>query len=146
MPAATAYATESALADFLIAELGPVGTALGWTGAANYAHPIALALRAYGVTSIDDVTDAEAIERLAAREAWALAARHLASRFDFSLDQQSFSRSQMQKMVLAALQQATAAAARYDVRRVAVTTGRIAHRDDPYAVPSDVLDALGVTP
>ena len=146
MPAATSYSTESELADFLTLELGPIGTALGWSGVASYAHPIALALRAYGVTAITDVTDAAAIEALAAREAWALAARHLAAKFDFSLDQQSFSRSQMQKMVLAALKQATAAALPYDTRRVAVSVGRIAHRDDPYGIPGDVLDALGVTP
>ena len=146
MPVVASYSTESELADFLTLELGPIGTALGWSGVASYAHPIALALRAYGVTSIADVADAEAIEKLAAREAWALAARHLAAKFDFSLDQQSFSRSQMQKMVLAALKQATVDALPYDTRRVAVTIGRFHHRDDPYGVPADVLDALGVTP
>lgn len=148
MPAATSYATEAELAAFLMAELGPIGTALGWTDAAtSYAHPIALALRAYGATSLSEVTDAQAIEKLGAREAWALAARHLASRFDFSLDQQSFSRSQMQKMVLAALRLATAEAAPFDTgRRGRVTVGRVVLRDDPYGIPGDVRDALGVAP
>lgn len=101
--------TSATLAEFLRQDVGPIGAALGWSvGGNSYDEPIIDTLLAYGVSDLADATDIAALRALARRAVWQQAVRHLASRFDFSLDQQSISRSQMQKMAKEALAAAEA--------------------------------------
>jgi hypothetical protein len=55
------------------------------------------------VTTVTAAADLAALEAVATREAWRLVVQHLATRYDFSLDQQSLKRSQLQAMAKEAL-------------------------------------------
>jgi hypothetical protein len=141
VPVATTY-TEASLAQFLDLELGPVADVLGWTatGAAveSYAHPVNRALRALGVATISEATDLEALEKVAIREAWRVAVNHLAAKIDFSLDQQSFKRSQLFNQAKQALLAAEDAAAEFDTSAAGtVTFTPIRDVHDPYVYVED---------
>jgi hypothetical protein len=153
MPVATAY-TESTLASYLDDALGPMAAVLGWSVSANsYNLPISRAMRAlglYDVTTVTAAADLAALEAVATREAWRLVVQHLATRYDFSRDQQSLSRSQMQKMAKEALQIAeadtvlTLAAPGVTLvtpGRASVTFDVLDYPTDPYGVR---VDALGL--
>jgi hypothetical protein len=153
MPLATAY-TESSLASYLDDALGPMAAVLNWSTSANsYQVPISRAMRALGLSDVATVTaaaDLAALEAVATREAWRLVVQHLATRFDFSLDQQSLKRSQLQAMAKEALLLAEGdvwvALAASGVTLVAsgrasVQISSIDYRSDPYGPR---LDALGL--
>jgi hypothetical protein len=151
MPVATSY-SEATLAAYLDDALGPMADVLGWSvGANSYNLPISRAMRALGLSDVTTVTaaaDLAALEAVALREAWRLVVQHLATRYDFSRDQQSLSRSQMQKMAKEALQIAEAdtvlALAASGVTLVAsgrasVTFDALDYPTDPYGVRADAL-------
>jgi hypothetical protein len=148
MPVPTAY-TEADLALYVERLLGPIAAALGWTAAdGDFDEVLVDAMLDYGVSSIGAITwnatTLVAVRTLVARAAWRRAVGALAAGFDFSIDQQSFSRSQRQKMAQAALALAEQQALPYAADRPDVLITSVAHRGDPYAVPVDVLEAAGV--
>jgi hypothetical protein len=154
MPVATSY-TESTLASYLDAALGPMAAVLGWSvGANSYNLPISRAMRALGLSDVATVmaaADLAALEAVALREVWRLVVQHLATRYDISLDQQSLKRSQLQAMAKEALQIAEAdtvlslAASGVTLvasGRASVQVSSIDYPTDPYGPR---LDALGMT-
>jgi hypothetical protein len=154
MPPATAY-TESTLASYLDDALGPMADVLGWSTSANsYNLPISRTLRALGLSDVTVVTaaaDLAALEAVALRETWRLVVQHLATRYDFSRDQQSLSRSQMQKMAKEALQIAEAdtvlalAASGVTFRDSSRASVKFNEFADPTSPYGPRLDALGLT-
>lgn len=141
----TAY-TESSLATAMHRWIGTAHDALGWTAAGgDYTDAITRAMRALDVTDLADVTttaDLAALEALARYHVWACVADAAAGLTDHSLDQQSFSLSQLTKQAAASLTRAQA-----DLRQLGLdptgataaeaSVGRIHSLDyprDPFAV------------
>jgi hypothetical protein len=105
MPPATSH-TEASLAAYMLAELSDVATVLGWTTQTPLQHALDKTARAYGVADIADATDMDKLEALAAVEAWAAAARALASRIDMEADGGRFDRAKLHEHALKQLAQA----------------------------------------
>lgn len=96
-----------ALADDLIVELGAVAGVLGWTSAT------AQITRAISKATAKANGDADGLVAIAELYAWQYAANDLATKYDFSAETATYSRSQMHEMVQTALNAARAEAAQY---------------------------------
>ena len=108
MAPATSY-TESSLATYMATLIGTAADALGWSGTTDYQQAVNRTMRAAGVDDLADVTetaDLAALEALAAYYVWRSVADAAAGLTDHSLDQQSFSLSQLSAQAAAAMTRA----------------------------------------
>jgi hypothetical protein len=108
----SAYTAEE-LAAFIVAELGDVGTALGWN---PHTSQVAEAVNDVGlILQVDDVVDAPDVRAVRANArivGWRAAAKAVAAQYTFSEENGvKYDRSDLQKMVIAALGIAEAEAA-----------------------------------
>lgn len=139
MTVPTSY-TETELRQFMIIELGAVGSILGWdVGTPQVARTVIDALRAYGVTTIASATDAAKLEVLARVAIWRAARRSLAADYPFSADGGRYDRNEVFKQVEMLLREAEIDARVYDSAYQIQTT--TAHYDDPY-IKADEDDEL----
>lgn len=139
MAAPTSY-SEATLAAFLLAELGNVAVALGWTAQPNVQPAIDEALLAYGVDEIADVTGRDNIRKLRAFarvEAWKLATNSLAGDYDFKADGGDYKRSQLHDQAVKALERAQDDAAEFDADTNVISRDAIEHIHDPYSMLDD---------
>lgn len=133
--------TESTLKALMVAELGNVGTVLGWTTATSQIQEAVYdALIAYGVDAIADATDANKLRAVAKRAAWRAAVNGLVTLVTFSVDGESVSRSDYLKNAREAMAQAEVVAATYGVSDVSVSVGSVIVAGNPYDYSS--LDAV----
>jgi single-stranded DNA-specific DHH superfamily exonuclease len=130
LPSAYSDATIGA---FMVDELGPVATTLGWTyagGSFNEAINDLLVLA--GLTAIADVAvgKARALARVAV---WRRVVSHTAGDFAFSADGASFNRNQFHEQARARLIQVEAdAGADGYLGAYQITTEDVAYINDPY--------------
>lgn len=134
-----AYTAES-LAEFMVTALGDVAGVVGLASdSAEISEAIVDTLLAHGTDAVADVSGREgivALRRLAAREAWRVAASAAAARYHFSADGGQYSRQQVHEMIQGPLARAEAAAAPYDERDPLQVTRQAIRRIDPYS-PAD---------
>lgn len=137
--------TETELATYMHAILGPVAATLGWSVAAgSYDEAINETLGAYGVDDIADVATRANIVKLrtlARREVWRAVVQATASHYDVNADGSSRHRSQIQAQALVALERAEIDALPYDAAYTVgvhpVHYGRYGDERDPYEPPDD---------
>jgi hypothetical protein len=126
----TSY-TETSLAAFMLAELGDVALALDMT-LAKLAEPVNDAMLVYGITDIVDATDIDKIRKIARVEAWKAAAKNVAADYAYSEGGASYSRNQMQDMILKQLSLAEQDASGY-YAAFQIAVGTVEFPDNPYA-------------
>lgn len=131
MAAPSSY-TESSLADFMIAALGEVAAALGWTALQDVQEAVNDALILYGASDAASASDIPKLRALGRVAAWRMAVASLTARFDFTTDQQSFRRSQVLEGAQKALAQAEADAMVYGLTGYAVELQNVRFVHDPY--------------
>lgn len=140
MAAPSSY-SETGLADYMHAVLGPVATALDYTSPASYVEAVNEALLDYGTDDISTVSGRDNIRKLRALamvQAWRLVVQHVSGDYDFSADGGTYNRSQIQKQAAEALARA---------EQTAITLGAtpgyvlgidtITHIHDPYRYVPD---------
>lgn len=139
--AAPASYTETALADYMKAVLGPVATALGWTTTPDdYQEAVNETLLMYGVDAIGDVSGRASIQKLRAFarvQVWVQVVAAVSGDFDFEADGGRYDRSQMQEMALENLSLAESAAMAYGYDGYQVAVDKLRHVHDPYAYVAD---------
>lgn len=138
--------TEADLGTFIRTALGEVAGTLGWTTLGHVQEAVNDAIAMYGEATVAECTDIRKLRAAARVAGWRLAIASLTARYDFSTDQQDFSRSQMAKSALTALRLAEEEALGAGIlpggNAYAVRTGTLTWTDDPYAVVPDEVRAL----
>ena len=132
MPALV-IAGEADLGQFMLDELGPLASDLGWTAPSDVTAAIDDALYAYfdGDGDIADATDQRKLRALARVEAWRAAVSATAADFDSSTDGQSMALAQRHAQALGRLADARARAAQYRAD-YGVTVTAVTWANDPY--------------
>jgi hypothetical protein len=140
----TAY-TEASLKDFMAACLGSVVDALEWTtDSTSYDVAYTRTCRALGVSDVADAENLEAIEALATFQVWRAAADALAGMVTHSVDQQSFSLSDLTDKAQAALRRASDDLRQLGINVPAVSVHSLDYGErDPY-VPRVLTAPNGV--
>lgn len=145
--AAPATYTETTLATFMLAEMGNVATALGWTGLNDVQPAVDEALLVYGVDDIGNISGRENVRKLRALarvEAWRLASNSLAADYDFKADGGDYKRSQLYAQATQALERAQADAAEFDAGVSVIARDAVDFIHDPYQVRDSGGHPLGV--
>jgi len=137
MPAVTTY-TEPTLATWILGPgcLGATATALGWSGQSDVQDAIDQALAAYGVATINLVTDATKLRAAAAVEAWRLVVNATAGYYRVSLDGQSMDRQMVHAHAVAMLAMAEQVAGSLGVGSGTVHIDRL-ESPGPYTYQTD---------
>lgn len=132
MPTPSTY-TESALAAFVVRELGGVATQLEWVPETpQVAEAVYDCLDAYGVTDIADATDTAKLRALARVAAWRAAVSATAGNYTTSVEGMSFNREQVHAQAKGMLAEAERAASVFGVGTLSVVTSTV-DRYDPYS-------------
>lgn len=143
MTVPASYASEAALASYMLGVLGDVGKDLGISMVptaegvpGDFAEPINDVLLTYGADTVGVISGTESVAKLRAIArvyAWRLALSRAAARYDFSDGTQSLKRSQVFSQIKSALAQAESDAAALGVGTAPVVkVGSISYIDDPY--------------
>lgn len=130
----TSY-TEDELKTYLHARAGTVASLFGWsTAGGSYNNVVNDTLRAMGETTITGV-DAGALEAVGRVKLWEFALEQLTTYYTFRADNEQYNRSDMHKMLLAALEIAQSDPTYLsNIASVGtVSIGTMNHTNDPYA-------------
>lgn len=136
MPLPT-YATESDLATYMHATLGPVATLMAYAVPGSYAEPLAGTLLVMGyvaVTEADTATKTAQLRAVARWQAWQMVADQTAGYSAFSADGQSHQPQQIHTQALARAAAAETDALRLGVAVAGATVGvtKLRYKSDPY--------------
>lgn len=133
MAVPTSY-TESDFGDYLESELGPVATSLGWTRAGgDFDEPINDALFLIEETDVVNVgsSDISDFRTLGKLTTWRKVMSFVSMDMDFSADNASYKRSQLQVMAKEKVVELESEAGSL-ISGGTIETQRIDHVDDPY--------------
>lgn len=133
MTVPTSY-TESELAAYMQTTIAPLDGVLGWTTVPdNYQEPVNDALLAYGVADIAEATDMVKLRTLARLMVWRAVVAATAGTYDYRVDNEQFSRSQIHEHAAAMLAIAESEAGAYvDDGRYSIAVGTVGYETDPY--------------
>lgn len=141
MSAPSGY-SETSLAQFMHDELGPTARMLGYPEPADnpgvYAEAVNEAALSLGVNEISQASDIRKVRALAKREAWTMAVKALATKFDFSADGASYDRSQVFLQAKQALETAIADCLRLGLDGYSVSIRTLDQQYDPYHYPREI--------
>lgn len=131
--------SESTLGQYMAGVIGDFAGILGWSVVAgSYAEPINDALVAYPVATVAAATDLPRLRALARVMVWRAVVGQMASRYEFSTDNQTFKRDQLFRQAQLALVAAEADAPADALPGYRVAVRPVLSPHDPYAyVPSD---------
>jgi len=119
-----------ALADYLIAYLGNLASDLGWS-TSSLSTVVSDTLETYGVDTEAQATDTKKLHAISKVHLWKKALIETSSKYNFSADGASFSRSQFYDMVLKNYELALSEAMNY-LPFYQIEIGELFTENDPY--------------
>jgi hypothetical protein len=136
--------TETTLAEYMHAELGKMAQVLGYGAPSltpgDYQEQVNEVALELGISDMETAHDIRKVRALARREAWKKALNDLTSKYDFSSDGSSYSRSQMTEQAQASFERAEHDCMSLGLSGNTVYMDSMTYRNDPYGYPKNPED------